>query len=155
MMSLNWWTNILKTDFTRKELFLRITMDLLLSNLGLFLGIITTVGIWIFTFDVTPRAFFQEMFSKVWLANVPILTACCFFAYTVSGLYKYKSIENAPYLNRVLAVSKAVGTAFCFYLLWIYITRPLMPRSTMIAGWIFILVLLLTTRLIWASFSQQ
>jgi hypothetical protein len=155
MMSLNWWTNILKTDFTRKELFLRITMDLLLSNLGLFLGIITTVGIWIFTFDVTPRAFFQEMFSKVWLANVPILTACCFFAYTVSGLYKYKSIENAPYLSRVLAVSKAVGTAFCFYLLWIYITRPLMPRSTMIAGWIFILVLLLTTRLIWAAFSLQ
>ncbi len=49
MMFLNWWTNLLKTDFTWKELFFRITIDLFLSNLGLFLGILTTVGIWIFT----------------------------------------------------------------------------------------------------------
>jgi dTDP-4-amino-4,6-dideoxygalactose transaminase len=154
MMFVNWWTNLLKTDFSWKELFFRITIDLFLSNLGLLLGIFTTVGIYIYNYDVTPRAFFQEMFFKVWLVNVPILTACCLFAYTFSGLYQYKEIWNAPYLSRLLAVSKAVGTAFCFYLLWIYITRPLMPRSTMIAGWIFILVLCLSSRLIWASFSQ-
>ena len=48
MMFLNWCTKILKTDFTRKELFFRITIDLFLSNLGLLLGILTTVGIYIY-----------------------------------------------------------------------------------------------------------
>ena len=155
MIFINRWTNILKTDFTRKELFLRIAIDLLLSNLGLFLGILITVGIWIYNYDVTPRSFFQEMFFKVWFPNVPILTVCCFFAYTVGGLYRYKEIWSSPYLSRVIAVSKAVGIAFCLYLLWIYITRPLMPRSTMIAGWLCVLFLLLASRLIWASFSQR
>ena len=137
MMLLKWWTKILKTDFTQKELVLRITLDLFLSNLGMFLGVLTTVGIWIFTENVTPRIFFQEIFSKVWLANVPVLTVCCLFAYVVTGLYRKRTLDN-PYLGRMLAVIKSVLTAFCFYLLWIYTTRTFMPRSTMIAGWLFI-----------------
>ena len=154
MMLLKWWTKILKTDFTQKELVLRITLDLFLSNLGLFLGILTTVGIWIFTENVTPRIFFQEIFFKVWLANVPVLTVCCLFAYVVTGLYSKRTLDT-PYLGRMLAVIKSVLTAFCFYLLWIYITRTFMPRSTMIAGWLFIFILILSSRLIWAAFSRQ
>ena len=149
----NWWTNRLKTDFTRKEVLVRIAADLFLSNLGLFLGILTTVGIGIFTWNVTPQAFFHEMFFKVWLANVPTLTVCCLFAYAVNGLYN--GTWDTPYMSRTLAISRAVLTAFCLFLLWIYITRPLMPRSTMIAGWSFIFVLILSTRLFWASFSRQ
>ena len=114
MMFLNWWTKILKTDFTRKELFFRITIDLFLSNLGLLLGILTTVGIWIFTYDVTPRAFFQEMFFKVWLANVPILTVCCFFAYTVSGLYKYKEIVECTLLEPGAGCKQSRGNGILF-----------------------------------------
>jgi dTDP-4-amino-4,6-dideoxygalactose transaminase len=150
-----WLSNIQKTGFTRKALFSRITLDLFLSNLGLFLGILTTVGIWVFTVNVTPRAFFDEMFFKVWLANVPKLTVCCLFAYAVNGLYKNKKTSSRNYLSRVLEVSKSVLTAFCLFLLWIYITRPLMPRSTMIVGWLFIFVLILSSRLFWVSFSRQ
>lgn len=152
-MSVNRWANRLKTDFTRKEVLVRIAADLFLSNLGLFLGILTTVGIGIFTWNVTPQAFFREMFFNVWLANVPTLTLFCLFAYAVNGLYQ--GTWNTPYMSRMLAVSRAVLTAFCLFLLWIYITRPLMPRSTMIAGWLFIFILILATRLFWASFSRQ
>ncbi|MFA6411522.1 MAG: aminotransferase class I/II-fold pyridoxal phosphate-dependent enzyme [Syntrophales bacterium] len=153
MMLTNWLTNRLKTDFTQKEILVRIAADLFLSNLGLFLGILTTVGIGIFTWNITPQAFFREMFFKVWLVNIPALTVCCLFAYAVNGLYD--GTWSRPYMSRMLAISRAVVTAFCLFLLWIYITRPLMPRSTMIAGWLFIFVLILSARLFWASFTRQ
>jgi dTDP-4-amino-4,6-dideoxygalactose transaminase len=148
-----WLTNKLKTDFTRKKVLVSIAADLFLSNLGLFLGILTTVGLGIFSWNVTPQAFFHKMFFDVWLANVPMLTVCCLFAYAVNGLYN--GTWDTPYMSRILAVSKAVLTAFCLFLLWIYITRSLMPRSTMIAGWLYIFVLILSTRLFWASFTRQ
>ncbi len=99
--------------YRERELVLRITLDLFLSHLGFFMGILTTVGIWIFTENVTPRIFFQEIFSKVWLANVPVLTVCCLFAYVVTGLYGKRTLDT-PYLGRMLAVIKSVLTAFCF-----------------------------------------
>jgi len=153
MISFNWLSNKLKTDFTRKELFARIAVDLFLSNFGMFLGILTTVGIYVFNRKATPQAFFHEMFFHIWFENVPVLTFCCLFAYSVNGLYRRS--RNLPYLNRALAVSKAVGTAFAFFLVWVYITQPLMPRSTMIVGWIFIFALVLSTRLFRTAFSRQ
>jgi dTDP-4-amino-4,6-dideoxygalactose transaminase len=153
MMFPDWLTNRLKTDFTQKAVLVRMAADLFLSNLGLLLGILTTVGVGIFTWNVTPQAFFREMFFKVWLVNIPALTVCCIFAYAVNGLYN--GTWNRPYISRMLAISRAVVTAFCLFLLWIYITRPLMPRSTMIAGWFFIYMLILSVRLFWASFTRQ
>jgi hypothetical protein len=122
----NWWTNRLKTDFTPKGILVRVAVDLFLSNIGLFLGILTTVGIYVFSANVTPQAFFREMFVKVWLANVLPLTFCCLFAYAVNGLYR--GTRNMPYLSRIPVVSKAVGTAFCLFLLWIFIMKPFIPR---------------------------
>jgi dTDP-4-amino-4,6-dideoxygalactose transaminase len=152
-MFLDWWTNRLKTDFTPKGLFVRVVVDLFLSNMGLFMGILTTVGVYIFSANVTPQSFFHEMFVKVWLANVLPLTFCCLFAYAVNGLYR--GTPNMPYLSRILVVSKAVGTAFFLFLVWIFIMKPFIPRTTMMTGWISIFVLILSTRLFWTAFSRQ
>ncbi|MDF1594431.1 MAG: aminotransferase class I/II-fold pyridoxal phosphate-dependent enzyme, partial [Desulfobacterales bacterium] len=149
----SWWTNRLKTELTRKELLSRIAVDLFLSNLGFFLGMLFTVGVGILSWNVTPRDFFLDMFFKVWLANAPMLTFCCVFAFAVNGLYR--GIRDTPYLSRFLVVGKAVGTAFAIFLLWIYFTRPLMPRSTMIVGWFFIFIMILSARLFWTAFSRQ
>ena len=66
----DWWKNRLKTDFTPRGLFVRVAVDLLLSNFGLLLGVVTTVGLKVFQWDALSKAFFYEMFLKVWLPNV-------------------------------------------------------------------------------------
>ena len=149
----DWWTNRLQTDYTSRGLFVRVAVDLLLSNLGFFLGVLTTVGIKAFTWTETAQAFFHQMFLHVWLANAPILTACCLFAYSINGLYR--GTRDVPYRGRIIGVIKAVGTAFLLFLLWIYLTETFMPRSTMAAGWFFIFAFILLTRLLSTAFLRQ
>jgi len=149
----DWLENRLKTDFTKKGLLVRIAMDLILSNIGMFLGIITTVGFSIFKWNAMLQKFFHLMFFKVWLANAPMLTFICLFSYIANDLYR--GTRNMSYLRRVIAVSKAVGTAFFLFLLWIYLTETFIPRSTILTGWFFIFVLILSSRLLWTAFTRQ
>lgn len=149
----DWWKNRLETDYTPKGLSVRVAVDLVLSNLGLFLGILTTVGLKAFTWTETAQAFFHQMFLQVWLANVPMLTACCLFAYSINGLYR--GTRDVPYMGRILGVIKAVGTAFLLFLFWIYLSKTFIPRSTMGAGWFFIFVLILSVRLLSTAFFRQ
>lgn len=149
----SWWSNRLKTDYTPRGLFVRVAIDLFLSNLGLFLGILTTVGIWTFTWTETSQAFFHKMLFQVWLTNVPMLTACCLFAYTVNGLYR--GTLEVPYTGRLFRVSRAVGSAFLLFLLWVYLSEAFIPRSTVAAGWFFIFILVLSVRLFSTAFFRQ
>lgn len=148
-----WWTNRLQTDYTPRGLFFRVTADLVMSNLGLFVGILTTVAYKGFTWSETSREFFHQMFLQVWLPNVPILTSCCLFAYSINGLYR--GTRGVLYLGRVLSVIKAVGTAFLLFLLWIYMTESFVPRSTLLAGWVSIFMLILLSRLLATAFFQN
>lgn len=148
-----WWTNRLKTDYTPRGLFVRVAVDLVLSNLGLFLGILVTVGFKAFSWTEMGQAFFRQMFVEVWLANVPILTSCCLFAYSINGLYR--GTRDVPYRSRFLSVIKAVGTAFLLFLLWIYLSETFIPRSTMAAGWFFIFAFILSSRLLATAFFRQ
>jgi dTDP-4-amino-4,6-dideoxygalactose transaminase len=148
-----WWEDRLKTDYTPRGLFVRVAVDIVLSNLGLLLGILTTVGIWAFTWTETSQEFFHQMFLHAWLANVPMLTACCLFAYSMNGLYR--GTRDVPYSGRIFGVIKAVGTAFLLFLFGIYLTNTFMPRSTMGAGWFFIFALILLSRLLSTAFFRQ
>ena len=148
-----WWTNRLKTDFTPKGFFVRVAMDLFLSNLGLFLGILTTVGIRVLSWSSTSQDFFQDMFLHVWLANVPMLTALCLLAYSINGLYR--GTRNMPCPDRIFVVLKAVGTAFFLFLLWSYMTETFMPRSTILSAWFFAFALILSSRLLSTAFFRQ
>lgn len=148
-----WWTNRLKTDYTARGLFVRVAFDLLLSNLGLFIGILTTVWLKAFTWPEMTQSFFRLMLFDVWLASVPMLTACCLFAYSINGLYR--GTRNVPYIGRVLSVMKAVGMAFLLFLLWIYISETFIPRSTMVAGWFFVFAFMLISRLLATVFFHQ
>ncbi|MDD3847955.1 MAG: aminotransferase class I/II-fold pyridoxal phosphate-dependent enzyme [Smithellaceae bacterium] len=154
MMKLwNWLKGRLRSDFTPRQLLARIAVDLLISNLGFLMGVLTTIGIGVFKWDVTPQIFFHDMFLNVWLANVLPLSIFCLFSYTINGLYSGST--NVTYLVRFLAVSRAVGVAVLLFLLWIFFTSSLMPRSALIFSIIYIFVLVLSVRLFWTVFSRQ
>jgi len=153
MMFFHWFIYRLKKDFTWKKFALRFSVDLFVSNLGFFLGMITTIVLWISRCVSTPQAFFVEMLFKVWLPNVPMLSLCCFLGYVLNGLYQES--WNKPYLERIFRVGRAVGTALFLFLLIAYITKPYVPRSMMIAGWFFIFVLILSIRLFWTAFLRR
>jgi len=150
---LNWLKGRLRSDFTPRQLLARVTVDLLISNLGFLMGVLTTIGIGVFRWDVTPQIFFHDMFLNVWLANVLPLSVFCLFAYTINGLYS--GSKKVTYLVRLLAVSRAVGVAVLLFLLWIFFTSSLMPRSTLIFSFFYIFVLVLSVRLFWTAFSRQ
>lgn len=150
---LNWLKGRLRSDFTPRQLLARVTVDLLISNLGFLMGVLTTIGIGGFRWDVTPQIFFHDMFLNVWLANVLPLSVFCLFAYTINGLYS--GSKKVTYLVRLLAVSRAVGVAVLLFLLWIFFTSSLMPRSTLIFSFFYIFVLVLSVRLFWTAFSRQ
>lgn len=154
MMKLwNWLKGRLRTDFTLKQLFARVMVDLLMSNLGFLMGILTTIGIGVFKWDVTPQIFFYDMFLNVWLVNVPVLSVICLFAYMINGLYS--GSEGVTYLVRLLAVTRAVGVAVLLFLLWIFFTNSLMPRSALIFSIVYIFALVLSVRMFWTAFSRQ
>ncbi|MDQ1331041.1 MAG: hypothetical protein QG578_1306 [Thermodesulfobacteriota bacterium] len=145
--------NWLKTDFTIKGLLVRVTIDLLLSNLGFFLGILTTVSIWIFSWQVTPQTFFKKMFFDIWLPNIPLLTFSCLFSYIGIGLYR--GTQTVSYVSTIFMVGKAVGIASFLFLSLLFMTGTFMPRSTVATTPFFIFTLILSVRLLWTAFSMQ
>ena len=152
MKVVRWWKNRIKTDFSTKGFLARVALDLFLSNFGFLLGILVTVFFWGFTWDKTPQTFFNNMVIHVWLANVPLLTFCCLFSYISNGLYR--GTQNITYLSIIPNVGSGVSMAFLIFLSLIYMTRTFMPRSTMMATLFFIFILILSERLLWASFSR-
>jgi FlaA1/EpsC-like NDP-sugar epimerase len=153
MLLPDWWKNRLKTDFTPRGLFVRVAVDLFLSNFGLLLGVVTTVGLKVFQWDALSKAFFYEMFLKVWLPNVPIVTLFCLVAYSFAGLYR--GTRNEPYVGRLILVGKSVGFAFLLFISWVYIRDVFVPKSTMIAGWFYIFIFVLASRLLSTAFFRQ
>lgn len=147
------WKNWLKTDFTVKGLLVRVATDLILSNLGFFLGIFTTVSLWIFSWQVTPQVFFKKMIFNIWLPNIPLLTFSCLFSYIGIGLYRGTRILS--YINKIFMVGKAVGIACFLFLSLLFMTETFMPRSTIATTPFFIFVLILSVRLFWTAFSLQ
>lgn len=145
--------SFIRTDFSTKGFFARVALDLLLSNLGFFLGMLATIFYRIFTWQTTGQNFFDHLVIKFWLANTPILTLCCLFSYLANGLYR--GTRNVPYAQIVLTVGKAVGVAFFMFLAWIYMTETHIPRSTMVATLFFIFMLVLSVRLFWKSLTRH
>lgn len=113
MIFIEWLKNRLKTDYTPMGLLVRVAVDIFLSNLAFLLGVLFTVFFWVFTWDETPRTFFNKMIIQCWLNNAPLLTFCCLFAYIASGLYH--SMQKMTYLNILLLVSRSVSVAFFFF----------------------------------------
>ncbi len=128
-------------------------VDLFLSNFGLLLGIVTTVGLKVFQWEALSKDFFYEMFLKVWLPNVPIVTLFCLGAYSFAGLYR--GTRNEPYLGRLILVGKSVGFAFLLFISWVYICDVFVPKSTMIAGWFYIFAFVLASRFLSTAFFRQ
>lgn len=149
----DWGKNWLRTDYSTRSFFLRVFTDLALSNLGLFIGILATVGYKGFTWLEIRQDFFYQMFLRVWLPSVPVLTACCLFAFSINGLYR--GPRDVPYQGRVFVVIRAVGTAFLLFLLWINLTGAFVPRSTLLAGWFSIFMFILSSRLLSTAFFRN
>jgi hypothetical protein len=145
--------NRLKSDFTIKGLLVRVVIDLVLSNLGFFLGILTTVGIGVFSWQITPQAFFKKMFFEIWLPNIPLLTFSCLLTYIGTGLYR--GIRNLSYVRKIIMVGKAVGIACFLFLSLLFMTKSFIPRSTMATTPLYIFALIISVRLLWTAFSIQ
>ena len=153
MILIEWLKRRLETGYTTKGLLVRVAVDILLSNLAFFMGILFTVFFWVFTWHETPRAFFDRMVVECWLENSPLLTSCCLFAYIAGGLYVRK--QRMTSLNVILLAGRSIGMAFSLFLLLVYMTGAFLPRSTLVLTVFFMFFLIVPTRLFWNLFSRH
>ena len=94
--------------YSRPGLLLRIGLDLVAANAGMFVGALFTITMWIDN-PIIPRDYFQVMFFRIWLENVPLVTLSCLAGYGMTGLYGVTR-ENR-FRKIALAVTQAVTTA--------------------------------------------
>jgi dTDP-4-amino-4,6-dideoxygalactose transaminase len=131
---------------------IRISFDIVISNIGMLVGMIMTLILWIYRAPITPGYFLVELFQEFWIANIPVLSLSCIFGYIVSGLYRFNSTSD--YKKILLIISQAILVALLIHTLLLYFTGLKMPRTMFISGWFCILVLLFSIRFIRSYFYK-
>lgn len=133
-------------------LLLRVLFDLAAANIGMFMGSIITMLVWMVRWPTVPQAFFWDFFKSTWFANIPLLTAACFFGFVVSGLYGVSQKDD----YRKIAVSggRAIVAAFLVHTLLIYAAGFTFSRTMFASGWLFIALLILASRLVRSYFFK-
>jgi len=131
---------------------LRISFDIVISNIGMLAGMIMTLILWVHRAPITPGYFLVELIQKFWIANIPIISVSCLFGYIVTGLYGMNNTSN--YKKILIVISQAILTALLMHVLLLYFTGIKMPRTMFVSGWFCILVLLFSSRLIRSYFYK-
>lgn len=150
-MRLNIVSNNLSV-YSSRGLILRLLFDLLISNIGMFVGLIVTMALWIHSSPVAPSYFLIEMTRKYWITNIPILSFTCVFGYILSGLY---SINNQSQYRKILiTIFRAILITLLLHTLLLYFAQTVIPRSMFISGWFYIAVLMLSSRFIRSYFYK-
>jgi len=147
MRHLNEKENLLgKLDiYPSAGLLLRVLFDLSAANIGMFMGSIITMLVWMLRWPTVSQTFFWEFFQKTWFANIPLLTAACFFGFIVSGLY---GVSKKDGYRKILAIGgRAIVAAFLVHTLLIYAAGFTLSRTMFVSGWFFIALLILASRL--------
>ena len=144
---------LVKTDYSPRGFWLRLGVDLFMGNLGLLLGVLTTVFYWTLTWEVTRQHWFRWVIFEGWLANVPILTLACLLGYLLGGLYR--GTHELDYTGRARVVARSVGLAFILFFALVRLTDAFVPRSALLTGWICILGLMLASRFFTKAFYRR
>ena len=139
-------TFIRKLDiYPSAGLLLRVLFDLSVANVGMFMGSIITMMVWMFRWPTVPQAFFWDFFKSTWFENIPLLTIACFFGFVLSGLY---GVSKKDGYRRILAVvGRSIVAAFLVHTLLIYAAGFKLSRTMFVSGWLFIALLILASRL--------
>ena len=130
--------NILKRldIYPSAGLLLRVLFDLAAANIGMFMGSIITMMVWMFRWPTVPQTFFWDFFKSTWFENIPLLSLACLFGFTVSGLYGVTKRDD--YKRIIFIVGRSVLAAFLVHTLLIYASRFTLSRTMFVSGWFFI-----------------
>lgn len=131
---------------------LRMLVDLAITNIGMFMGSIISMLIWMYRWPSVPQTFFWEFFQKTWFENIPLLSFACLFGYTVSGLYGLSRKDG--YKKIVSVVSRSLITVFLIHTVLIYIAGFNLSRTMFASGWFFIVLLIFLSRFSYSYFFK-
>ena len=147
----------IRSIYDNRGLLIRLAVDLLLSNVGMFFGVLVTVFIWSTSWAVSREELFDAIFFTLWLPNIPAFNAACLIGFLFFGLYKIP--RDGVYRRQVKAVVKAVvksvSVALFLHLMMMFIFGIKSSRSTLLAGWVFTFSLILFSRLFRVYFFRM
>ena len=127
------------------SLTLRLAFDLAAANIGMFMGSIITMMIWMLRWPTVSQTFFWDFFRHTWFENIPLLSLACLFGFTISGLYGVTKRDD--YKRIIFIVGRSVLAAFLVHTLLIYVSRFTLSRTMFVSGWLFITMVILASRL--------
>jgi hypothetical protein len=132
--------------YSSNGLLLRLSFDILVSNIGMLVGMVITLALWVHRAPITPGHFLVDLINKFWVVNIPILSLSCILGYILSGLYRMDNTGN--YKRIGLTISKAILAALFLHALLLYFVKVNMPRTMFVSGWFYIGVLLFSSRFV-------
>jgi dTDP-4-amino-4,6-dideoxygalactose transaminase len=131
--------------YSSTNLLLRLLFDIAMANIGMFMGSIITMMVWMYRWPMTPQTFFWDMFQQTWFANIPLLSLACLFGFTVCGLYGVSRKDD--YKKIITIAGRSVLAAFFVHILLIYAADFNLSRTMFASGWFFIVLLIFISRL--------
>jgi dTDP-4-amino-4,6-dideoxygalactose transaminase len=131
--------------YSSTSLLLRLLFDIAMANIGMFMGSIITMMVWMYRWPMTPQTFFWDMFQQTWFANIPLLSLACLFGFTVFGLYGVSRKDD--YKKIIVIAGRSVLAAFFVHTMLIYAADFNLSRTMFVSGWFFIVLLIFISRL--------
>jgi dTDP-4-amino-4,6-dideoxygalactose transaminase len=130
--------------YSSNGLLVRLMFDMFITHIGMSVGLMLTLALWINRTPETHGSLLIELIQKYWIANIPVLTLACLIGYFVTGLY---AINNTKQYRKILIrISQAVLAALLIHALLLYVLSINMPRSMFISGWIYAAILIFAMR---------
>lgn len=119
---------------------------------GMFFGYLFT-GIFYFINDTKYGLDgIARLLSDHYVSSLPFFIAACIICFPLSGLYAYNS--GTTIIRRVRIIAQAVGLAFLIFIFEIYLFQQtsgpkyfMLPRSSMLFGWLAVLILMMAVRI--------
>jgi nucleoside-diphosphate-sugar epimerase len=117
----------------------RMAVDLVMANLGFFLGYLVTIFYSAFIrSEVVTSAWICDVLLPGWMSAFPLFTIICLAAFTATGLYSIKRGCNSELRPKILLPLAALGIAYSLCFLGLHAFRAdgglLWPYSAACSG---------------------
>jgi len=130
--------------YNRMGFVLRMGCDLAVVNMALLFGYLMTIVYKIVILGKDDPGWARGLLLYEWLPSVPLFSIACVLAFMGAGLYS-RTVGYGPG-KRLFTAFIAVSLAFLLHVFFMYCVQSILPRSSVVSGWCFALILIVLVR---------
>ncbi len=136
---------LIPTSYSARGTLWRLLLDIAVANFGMLLGTLVSILLNVIRFPSVSQDYLVDMLAGKWLHSIPLVSLVCATAFPLAGIYAIDL--RGPYPATTLPLVRGWGGALALHVGIVFLLDIMVPRSMMVAGWIWIGALLLGGRL--------